>query len=110
MSWHKEAHEIEHRRDLSKQQGGQDAVEIHHAKGRLSIRERIDELVAADSFEEHGEGAGFAEKNKDGSIESFTPANYVIGFGDVNGRRIAVGGEDFTLKGGSPNGDRKSVV
>ena len=79
MSWHKEAHEIEHRRDLSKQQGGQDAVEIHHAKGRLSIRERIDELVAADSFEEHGEGAGFAEKNKDGSIESFTPANYVIG-------------------------------
>ncbi len=111
MSWHKEAHEIEHRRDLSKQQGGQDAVEIHHAKGRLSIRERIDELVAAGSFEEHGEGAGFAEKNKDGSIESFTPANYVIGFGDVNGRRIAVGGEDFTLKGGSPNGAglRKSV-
>ena len=111
MSWYKEAHEIELRRELSKQQGGPDGLAKQHAKGRLSIRERIDQLVSADSFEEHGEGAGFAEKDKDGSIKDFQPANYVIGFGDVNGRRIAVGGEDFTLKGGSPNGAglRKSV-
>ena len=111
MGWHKEAHEIQLRRELSKQQGGEEAVSIHHAKGRLSIRERIDELLTPSSFEEHGEGAGLAEKNEDGSIKSFSPANYVIGFGDVNGRRIAIGGEDFTLKGGSPNGAglRKSV-
>lgn len=111
MSWHKEAHEIELRRELSKQQGGQDSIETHHAKGRLTIRERIDGLLDGGSFEEHGEGAGFAEKGADGTIESFTPANYVVGLGEVNGRRIAVGGEDFTLKGGSPNaaGLRKSV-
>ena len=104
MSWHKEAHEIELRRELSKQQGGEESIEIHHAKGRLTIRERIDGLVERNSFEEHGEGAGFAEKDEDGTIKSFSPANYVVGFGDVNGRRIVVGGEDFTLKGGSPNG------
>ncbi len=111
MSWYKEVQEIEKRVELSKQQGGEESVAIHHAKGRLSIRERIEELVSKDSFEEHGEGAGFAEKNEDGSIASFSPANYVIGFGEVNGRRTAVGGEDFTLKGGSPNGAglRKSV-
>ncbi|MCS5573279.1 MAG: hypothetical protein NZ789_10110, partial [Pseudomonadales bacterium] len=111
MSWHKEASEIELRRQLSKQQGGEESIANHHGKGRLTIRERIDELVSEGSFEEHGEGAGFAEKDESGAITGFTPANYVIGFGDVDGRRVAVGGEDFTLKGGSPNGAglRKSV-
>jgi acetyl-CoA carboxylase carboxyltransferase component len=35
----------------------------------------------------------------------------VVGFGAIEGRRVTVGGEDFTLKGGSPNaaGLRKSV-
>jgi acetyl-CoA carboxylase carboxyltransferase component len=39
------------------------------------------------------------------------PANFVLGFGKVGGRRIVVGGEDFTLRGGSPSaaGLRKSV-
>lgn len=111
MTWHKEAHEIELRRELSKQQGGEESIAAQHAKGRLTIRERIDGLLDASSFEEHGEGAGFAEKGDDGSIEDFTPANYVVGLGQVDGRRIAIGGEDFTLKGGSPNGAglRKSV-
>ena len=111
MSWEQDVQEIELRRKLSKQQGGTESIQKHHEKGRLTIRERIDELVTTGTFEEHGEGAGFAEKDDDGNITSFSPANYVIGFGDVGGRRVAVGGEDFTLKGGSPNGAglRKSV-
>ena len=111
MSWDKEVEEIELRRELSKQQGGPDAIASHHGKGRLTIRERIDTLVAAGSFEEHGEGAGFAEQDDAGRITDFSPANYVVGFGEVGGRRVVVGGEDFTLKGGSPNGAglRKSV-
>ncbi len=111
MGWQKEAHEIELRRELSKQQGGSESVAMQHAKGRLTIRERIDSLVEENSFAEHGEGAGFAEKGADGSIEEFTPANYVVGFASINGRRTVVGGEDFTLKGGSPNGAglRKSI-
>lgn len=111
MSWHKEVYETELRKELSRQQGGEESIASHHAKGRLTIRERIDGLVEDNSFEEHGEGAGFAEQDSDGSIKRFTPANYVVGFGSVNGQRIVVGGEDFTLKGGSPNaaGLRKSV-
>ena len=45
MSWHKEASEIEVRRQLSKQQGGEGPIANQHSKGRLTIRERIDELV-----------------------------------------------------------------
>ena len=111
MSWRKEVTEIALRRDLSKQQGGEEAIAAQHVKGRLTIRERIAALVQPGSFEEHGEGAGFAEQDAQGKITAFTPANYVIGFGTIDGRRMAVGGEDFTLKGGSPNGAglRKSV-
>ena len=90
MSWHKEASEIELRRHLSKQQGGEESIANHHGKGRLTVRERIEELVSEDSFEEHGEGAGFAEKDDAGAIADFTPANYVIGFGDVDGLRLEV--------------------
>ena len=32
-----------------------------------------------------------------------TPANFILGFGKVNGKQVIVGGEDFTVKGGSPN-------
>jgi acetyl-CoA carboxylase carboxyltransferase component len=111
MSWHQETDEIRLRRKLSKQQGGEEGIALHHAKGRLTIRERITELADTDSFEEHGEGAGFAEKDAEGNIVSFSPANYVVGFAQVDNRRIVLGGEDFTLKGGSPNGAglRKSV-
>ncbi|MFN3236808.1 MAG: acyl-CoA carboxylase subunit beta [Pseudomonadales bacterium] len=110
MSWQKESEEIELRVKLSKQQGGEEGIAKQHAKGRLSIRERID-LLVGESFEEHGEGAGFAEKDDAGNINAFSPANYVVGFGELGERRVVVGGEDFTLKGGSPNGAglRKSV-
>ena len=69
MNWHKEAEEIEQRRKLAKAQGGAESIARHHAKGRLTIRERIDALVAPNSFEEHGEGAGFAEKDENGEIK-----------------------------------------
>lgn len=111
MSWEKEADDIKKRRDLAKGHGGADAVARHHAKGELTVRERIEGLIDAGSFQEQGEGAGKAEYDDDGNIVGFSPANYVLGFAKLDGRRITVGGEDFTLKGGSPNaaGLRKSV-
>ena len=111
MSWDKEIAEIEQKRAFAEQMGGADAVERQHAKGRLTVRERIDALLDPDSFREVGAGAGGAERGKDGRLTGFTPANFVLGFGKIDGRTCVVGGEDFTLKGGSPNeaGLRKSV-
>ena len=106
MSWKAETDEIHRRRKLALEQGGAEAVARQHNKGRLTIRERIDALLDPGSFDEIGMGAGSAEE--DGG---FSPANYVLGFGRIDGRPVVVGGEDFTLKGGSPSaaGFRKSV-
>jgi len=111
MSWKSEVEELGRRRLLALQQGGKEAIAKQHARGRLTIRERVHALLDADSFQEHGRATAIPEYGDDGVPTEFVPANYVVGFGQVAGRRIVVGGEDFTLKGGSPNaaGLRKSV-
>ena len=111
MNWKKETAEIKKRRKLSKDQGGKEAIKLQHAKGRLTLRERIDLLLDKESFEEQGEIAGGTELNEEGKLESLTPANFILGFGKINQKQVVVGGEDFTVKGGSPNpaGLRKSV-
>ena len=111
MSWEKEVREIERRRLLAQQQGGEAGIAKQHAKGRLTIRERIDVLLDADSLQEHGRATAAPDYDDEGNLLGYVPANYVVGFGQIDGRRVVVGGEDFTLKGGSPNaaGLRKSV-
>jgi len=111
MSWEEEAHEIERRRRLAKEQGGGAAIARQHAQGRLTIRERIDTLLDPGSFQEHGQATAVPEYDDEDRLTGFVPANYVVGFGRIDGRRVVAGGEDFTLKGGSPNaaGLRKSV-
>ncbi|MEL0020598.1 MAG: carboxyl transferase domain-containing protein, partial [Rickettsiales bacterium] len=111
MSWDDEINELHRKRALAKGMGGEDGVARQHGKGRLTVRERIDSLLDAETFQELGMGAGSAVRNDKGEITDFLPANFVLGFGKVGGRDCIVGGEDFTLKGGSPNaaGLRKSV-
>ncbi len=106
MSEKTDIEEIARRREQALEQGGAAGVARQHDKGRLTIRERIAALLDPDSFEEMGPQAGSLEE--DGSL---TPANFVLGFGRIEGRLCVVGGEDFTLKGGSPSpaGLRKSV-
>ena len=111
MSWENEVKELERRRHLAKQQGGKEGIAKQHAKGRLTIRERIDTLLDPNSFREHGQATASPVYDDDDEIIEYAPANYIVGFGKIDQRRIVVGGEDFTLKGGSPNaaGLRKSV-
>ena len=111
MNWKKETTELKKRRKLAKSQGGKEAIKLQHAKGRLTLRERINLLLDENSFEEQGEIAGGSEVNEEGKLESLTPANFILGFGKINNKRVVIGGEDFTVKGGSPNpaGLRKSV-
>ncbi len=111
MSWEAEVKELERRRYLAKQQGGKEGIAKQHAKGRLTIRERIDELLDPGSFREHGQATASPVYDDNEEIVEYAPANYVVGFGKIEDRRVVVGGEDFTLKGGSPNaaGLRKSV-
>ena len=111
MSWEKEVLELERRRHLAKQQGGKEGIAKQHARGKLTIRERIDAVLDDGSFQEQGRASATPEYDDNDELLGYVPANYVVGFGKIENRRVVVGGEDFTLKGGSPNaaGLRKSV-
>ena len=111
MSWAKEVEELNRRRVLAKQQGGPEGIAKQHGYGRMTIRERIDTLLDEGSFQEQGKATAIPDYDDDDNFVGFVPANYVLGFGRIENRRVVVGGEDFTLKGGSPNsaGLRKSI-
>src|SRR5262245_2925176 len=101
MSWKPEVDEIERLRELARQQGGAEAVDQQHARGRLTVRERIAALVDPESFQEQGELAGQSQRDEHGKLISFTPANAVVGIARIDGRPVVIGGDDFTLRGGA---------
>jgi acetyl-CoA carboxylase carboxyltransferase component len=111
MSWKPEVDEIEKRRAMAREMGGEEAVQKQHERGRLTVRERIAELSDPGSFHEHGPLAGHADRDENGELVDFSPANYVLGFARIDNRPVVIGGEDFTQRGGSPSpaGLRKSV-
>lgn len=106
--WTPEVGELAFRRAQAEALGGSAAVAKHHDQGRLTIRERIGSLVDASSFQEVGRLTGQGRYDADGKLLGVTPAPYVMGLAKIDGRPVAIGGEDFTVRGGTSwSGDRK---
>ena len=99
--------ELGFRRAQAEQLGGEAAVARHHEEGRLTIRERIAGLVDSGSFQEVGKLTGQGRYEGD-MLVGVTPAPYVMGLASIGNRPVAIGGEDFTVRGGTSwSGDRK---
>ncbi len=81
--------------------GGVEKVKRQRDQGRLTVRERIDRMVDADTFHEIGAVSGVGEYDEHGELKHLTPANCVFGRGKVDGRTVVVVGDDFTVRGGS---------
>src|SRR5436190_112495 len=80
--------------------GGPANVDRQHTSGKFTVRERIARLLDPGSFHEIGALAGKATY-EDGRMVSFVPSNYVVGTGRIDGRRVVIGGDDFTVRGGA---------
>ncbi|MBI2467867.1 MAG: methylmalonyl-CoA carboxyltransferase [Candidatus Rokubacteria bacterium] len=100
MSWEPEIDELRRRLGLARAMGGPENVERQHKAGRLTVRERIERLLDPGSFHETGALAGRATYEGD-RLVGFRPANFVMGTGRIDGRRVVVGGDDFTVRGGA---------
>lgn len=81
--------------------GGVRRIDSHHAKGKLTARERIDLLLDEGSFEEWDM---FVEHRcvDFGMADKHVPGDGVVtGYGMINGRVVFVFSQDFTVFGGS---------
>src|SRR5581483_4622736 len=101
VTWEPELEELRRRGELARRMGGEEKVRRQHENGRLTVRERIDALLDAGSFHEIGAIAGAGVYGDDGALVDFTPANFVGGTGRIDARKVVVGGDDFTVRGGA---------
>jgi acetyl-CoA carboxylase carboxyltransferase component len=101
MSWQCELDALDARRAWTQRMGGEEKVANQHQQGKQSVRERIDQLLDAGSFREIGSISGWGQYDEKGELTSLNPTNQVIGWGHVDGRPVAVIGDDFTVRGGS---------
>jgi acetyl-CoA carboxylase carboxyltransferase component len=101
MDWQKEMDELRRREAFAEELGGPERVKRQHDGGRLTIRERVARLADPGSFRELGKIAGRATYDGNNDLVDLTPSNFIFGRARVDGRPVVIGGDDFTVRGGS---------
>ncbi len=81
--------------------GGPERIEAQHEKGKLTARERLALLLDQGSFQELGALATHNVTDFGMASQRYPGDGVVTGFGKINGRRVAVFAQDFTVMGGS---------
>lgn len=89
------------RREMLEQGGGQKRIDAQHARGKFTARERIARILDADSFEEHGPYIEHRHSAFGLDQQRHPGDGIVTGFGRIDGRRVAICSQDFTVLGGS---------
>jgi acetyl-CoA carboxylase carboxyltransferase component len=101
MTWEPELEELARRKELAERLGGEERVQRQHATGRLTVRERIEHLVDPGTWREAGTLTGSASYDDEGNLKDVVPANSVTGSARIDGRRVVIAGDDFTVRGGA---------
>jgi acetyl-CoA/propionyl-CoA carboxylase carboxyl transferase subunit len=81
--------------------GGRTRIDQQHARGKQTARERLAALLDEGSFQEMGALATHDETDFGLAEQRFPGDGVVAGFGKINGRRVAIFAQDFTVLGGS---------
>jgi acetyl-CoA carboxylase carboxyltransferase component len=93
--------ELRERREAALMPGGPDAADKQHDKGKLTARERLDILMDAGSFVETDPFT--VHRSHDFGMDQRKPPGdgLVAGYGTIDGRKVFVASQDFTVFGGS---------
>jgi acetyl-CoA carboxylase carboxyltransferase component len=100
MSWAPEVAELNRRRQLAAQMGGEQGIARQRQRGKLTARERIEALADPNSFREFMGLVGSATYDGNTLID-FVPKPQVDGTIAIDGRKVIVKSSDFTVRGGA---------
>jgi propionyl-CoA carboxylase beta chain len=90
--------------------GGKKRIERQHAAGKLTARERVDLLLDAASFVEMDRFVTHRCSDFNMQEQKILGDGVVTGYGTVEGRRVFVFAQDFTVFGGSLSGAYASKI
>ena len=93
--------ELARRRQEALHAGSERAVERQRAKGKMTARERLEYLLDAGSFHELGMLARQRTNGVGMDGERPYTDGVVTGFGAIDGRKVCVFSQDFTVFGGT---------
>ncbi len=101
MACDPQSQKLEEMRAQARLGGGQARIDRQHAKGKLTARERIEQLLDPGTFRELDmfvahRTAGFGIED-----QKFLSDSVVTGWGKIDGRLVYVFSQDFTVYGGS---------
>ena len=98
---HTKIDQLRERLSLAEMGGGVARIEKHHSAGKMTARERIAFLLDEGTFEEFG--MMVVHRSRDfGLDKQLYPGDGVVtGHGLIDGRRVFVFAQDFTVFGGS---------
>ena len=93
--------ELRRRKAKSQSGGGQKRITAQHAKGKMTARERIQELLDVDSFTEVDALVEHRCRDFDMDRNVIPGDGVVCGYGTIDGRLVYCFAQDFTVYGGS---------
>lgn len=93
--------ELEQRRAIAREGGGEKKADERHANGRLTARERIEALFTPGTFQEFGLHAQHKTRHFGMASKSIPTDAVITGMGFVDGRPVAAFSQDFGVSGGS---------
>jgi propionyl-CoA carboxylase beta chain len=79
--------------------GGENRIAKQHEKGKMTARERLDELLDPGTFQELEPFV--TRRDESSGDEAFMGDGVITGYGQINGRTVFVYAQDFTIMGGS---------
>lgn len=101
MTWARAIKDLEERRSQAELGGGVAKIEKQHKQGKMTARERIGVLLDPGSFVEIDALVEARVTDFDVDKRSSSGDGVVVGYGTVDGRRVFVSSEDFTVIGGT---------
>ncbi len=101
MSTESSVEELTKLREEASLGGGEQRIKQQHAKGKLTARERLKLLLDENTFQEMNPFVLHRTTDFGMAEQKFPGDSVVTGYGAIDGRRVCVYAQDFTVLGGS---------
>ena len=101
MNWQSEMDELRRREEFAEQLGGPERVKRQHAAGASPSASGSSGSPTPAASTRWARSRGKPSTTRKNELVRLIPSNFVFGRARVDGRPVVIGGDDFTVRGGS---------